>query len=136
MKRILTFFQLLLFFLVLFSCKQEQLQVKPSKNDLVFSDLAKTWDEGMPLGNSIIGSLIWQKDSVLRMSLDRVDLWDQRPTENIWGENFSFDWVYQQVERKTMCLFSKCSIIPTTGTRHHQKFRELDWNSVWRKWAS
>jgi len=100
MKRILTFFQLLLFFLVLFSCKQEQLQVKPSKNDLVFSDLAKTWDEGMPLGNSIIGSLIWQKDSALRMSLDRVDLWDQRSTENIWGENFSFDWVYQQVVKK------------------------------------
>lgn len=100
MKRLLGFFQLLLLLSGISSCKQEKLPVTPSKNDLVFSDIAQTWDEGMPLGNSTVGSLIWQKDSVLRMSLDRVDLWDLRPTENIWGENFNFEWVYGQVLKK------------------------------------
>lgn len=28
------------------------LPVRPSDSDLQFSDLAKTWDEGMPLGNA------------------------------------------------------------------------------------
>lgn len=79
------------------SCKTENLSVNPSPNDLVFPDIAKTWDEGMPLGNATLGALIWQKDSSLRFSLDRVDLWDLRPTENIWGENFSFGWVHKQV---------------------------------------
>ncbi|WP_430971629.1 glycosyl hydrolase family 95 catalytic domain-containing protein [Sunxiuqinia rutila] len=79
------------------SCHQNELTVNPEISDLTFNDLATTWDEGMPLGNATVGALVWQKDSSLRISLDRVDLWDLRPTENIWGENFKFEWVYNQV---------------------------------------
>lgn len=73
------------------------LNVAPSEYDLVFDELAATWDEGMPLGNSIVGSLIWQKGNSLRMSLDRIDLWDLRPVDSLSGSNFKFDWVYDQV---------------------------------------
>lgn len=84
--------------LSLFSCHQSELSVSPSQNDLVFTELATSWDEGIPLGNATVGALIWQKDSALRISLDRIDLWDLRPTENIWGENFSFKWVEKQAK--------------------------------------
>lgn len=68
-------------------------------HDLNFSELATSWDEAIPLGNGTVGALVWQKDSSLRMSLDRVDLWDLRPMENMFNENFSFKWVQEQVEK-------------------------------------
>lgn len=46
------------------------LKTRDSIHDLQFTELAKTWDEGIPLGNGVVGALVWQKDSALRMSLD------------------------------------------------------------------
>ena len=60
--------------------------------------MAKTWDEGIPLGNGIIGALIWQKEDNLRISLDNVTLWDLRPMENLNTPNYKFSWVYEQWE--------------------------------------
>jgi alpha-L-fucosidase 2 len=36
------------------------------------------WDEAIPLGNGLIGGLLWGKGNELRLSLDRGDLWDLR----------------------------------------------------------
>lgn len=69
-------------------------QPKPSDN-LKFDSLATRWDEGMPLGNGWLGELIWKKDNKLRISLDRVDLWDDRPMPKI-GQ-LKFKWVVAQV---------------------------------------
>lgn len=38
-----------------------------------------TWDEAVPLGNGLLGGLLWGGDATLRLSLDRGDLWDERP---------------------------------------------------------
>ncbi|HND61335.1 MAG TPA: glycoside hydrolase N-terminal domain-containing protein [Opitutaceae bacterium] len=38
-----------------------------------------TWDEAIPLGNGLLGGLLWGEGSTLRLSLDRGDLWDERP---------------------------------------------------------
>ncbi|WP_455637955.1 glycosyl hydrolase family 95 catalytic domain-containing protein [Parabacteroides sp.] len=75
------------------------LPVIPSDSDLQFPDLAKTWDEGMPLGNATVGALVWQRDSALRLSLDRTDLWDLRPMDSISGSNNRFAWVCEQVKK-------------------------------------
>lgn len=40
-----------------------------------------TWDEALPLGNGLIGALVWGKDQTIRISLDRGDLWDRRRPE-------------------------------------------------------
>ena len=74
-------------------------EVKPSDSDLVFSDLATVWDEAMPLGNAVVGELVWQKEDNLRFSLDRIDLWDLRPIDAFQSEEFSFDWVKDHVRR-------------------------------------
>ena len=74
----------------------DRLKTRSSAHDLQFKELAKTWDEGIPLGNGVIGALVWQKDSALRMSLDRIDLWDLRPNDSLSGENNRFKWVYEQ----------------------------------------
>lgn len=75
----------------------DQCPVTASDSDLEFSGLAKSWDEGMPLGNAVVGALVWQKDSVLRMSLDRTDLWDLRPSDSIAGANNRFAWVKEHI---------------------------------------
>lgn len=73
--------------------------LNPSPSDLQFEQLAKSWDEGIPLGNATIGTLVWQRDSALRLSLDRTDLWDLRPMDSISGPNNRFAWVYEQVKK-------------------------------------
>ena len=55
-------------------------------HDMEFRDLARKWDEAIPLGNATIGSLIWQKGERLRMSIDRSDLWDLRHSKELEGD--------------------------------------------------
>lgn len=84
--------------LCFFSCTEEKgITVSEHEYDLVFNDLATTWDEGMPLGNATLGSLIWQRGDHLRISMDRSDLWDLRHAEELTGEDFSFKWLYEHV---------------------------------------
>jgi alpha-L-fucosidase 2 len=91
-------YQLLAIFVVLVFSIQKVKGQKISflEHDLVNTTLAQSWDEGIPLGNGVIGALIWQKDEHLRMSLDNVYLWDLRPMENLSTSNFKFSWVYDQ----------------------------------------
>jgi alpha-L-fucosidase 2 len=70
-------------------------QLKPQHN-LVFDSLPERWDEGIPLGNGWLGALIWKKGEKLRMSLDRVDLWDDRPMPEIGS--LKFKWVTEKVK--------------------------------------
>jgi alpha-L-fucosidase 2 len=74
----------------------DNLTIGLSAHDLVFDKLAKTWDEAIPLGNGMLGALIWEKDDKLRFSLDRADLWDLRPMNNLDGPEWSYEWVYNQ----------------------------------------
>ncbi len=66
------------------------------ENDLIMTDLAKRWDEAVPLGNGWLGALVWNKDGRLRMSLDRADLWDLRPMRNLDTPEWRFSWVIDQ----------------------------------------
>ena len=54
----------------------------------------------MPLGNATVGALVWQRDSSLRLSLDRTDLWDLRPVDSLSGDNFRFSWVKEHIRTK------------------------------------
>ncbi|HPZ86484.1 MAG TPA: glycoside hydrolase N-terminal domain-containing protein [Flavihumibacter sp.] len=72
-------------------------QPKPEHN-LQFDHLASRWDEAMPLGNGMLGALIWQKNDKLRLSFDRADLWDERKALDL--STFNFKWVKEQVLKK------------------------------------
>ena len=79
----------------LFSCSKKESFNPSAKHNLVFSELATTWDEGVPLGNAEVGCLVWQNNGKLRFSLDRSDLWDLRPMENIDFDKWKFQDVYE-----------------------------------------
>ena len=70
-------------------------QAQPAaKTNLTFNSIPDRWDHGFPLGNGMIGVLVWQHDGMLRLSVDRADLWDLRPTDEL--EKYSYKWAYQQ----------------------------------------
>ncbi len=62
--------------------------------NLTFNSIPDRWDHGLPLGNGMIGVLVWQHDGMLRLSVDRADLWDLRPTADI--DKYTYKWAYQQ----------------------------------------
>lgn len=86
------------FLFVLFSCTLLKSEKEGEFYSIDFKRIPTSWDEGIPLGNGMVGGLIWQKEGKLRLSLDRADLWDLRPMENLSKPEFSFKWVQQQVE--------------------------------------
>jgi hypothetical protein len=77
-----------------------QTTAQEKKHNLQFDTLAKRWDEALPIGNGMLGALIWEKNGNLRISLDRADLWDERPMKGLHREEFSFKWVQEQVAKK------------------------------------
>jgi alpha-L-fucosidase 2 len=93
---ILSRFALIIFMVFLFSCINKEIETLTSTHDLKFQNLATSWDEAIPLGNGMLGALVWQKEGKLRFSLDRADLWDLRPMENLDKPEWKFNWVYEQ----------------------------------------
>ena len=67
----------------------------PFRHDLQFNSLPQKWDEALPLGNAMVGCLVWQKGNHLRFSLDRADLWDMRPTQDL--DKLTFKMVQEHV---------------------------------------
>jgi alpha-L-fucosidase 2 len=99
-KKILLFMGLCTIMLNCYATKDLISAPYPSKSDLIFKELARSWDEGIPLGNATVGALIWEKGTSLRMSLDRIDLWDLRKVDSLSGSNFRFSWVIAHVKSK------------------------------------
>ena len=75
---------------------------QPKKHhDLIYTELPTSWDEGIPLGNGLLGALIWKKEGKLRFSLDRADLWDLRPMKNLDFPEWRYAWVVDQWKNDT-----------------------------------
>jgi len=67
--------------------------VEPMK--LTLTAPITTWDEALPLGNGLLGGLLWGGEGTLRLSLDRGDLWDERPAPGDPLRGFT----YAQIQR-------------------------------------
>ena len=65
------------------------------EHDLAFPQPIPRWDEALPLGNGLLGALVWGDGRPLRLSLDRADLWDLRPVPE-WD---SPDYRYETMRR-------------------------------------
>jgi len=65
----------------------------PTSN-LSLSAPIKTWDEAVPLGNGIMGALLWGEGNQIKVSLDRGDIWDLREQ----GLTVSPAWTYKHLQ--------------------------------------
>ena len=52
------------------------------------------WDEAIPLGNGLTGTLLWGEGALVRLSLDRGDLWDVREPDIFHAP----DWKYTTLQ--------------------------------------
>jgi len=60
-----------------------------------------TWDEAIPLGNGLIGGLLWGENNTIRLSLDRGDLWDERTHgEKEWWKKYTYQKGAEMVAQK------------------------------------
>lgn len=104
-----------IFFFILINFLNADLFAQPKPvHNLVFDSLAKRWDEGIPLGNGWLGALIWQNADKVRVSLDRVDLWDDRPMPEI--DKLKFIWVVKQVKT------NQYDTVQKTGDEPYEKY--------------
>ncbi|MGE3108621.1 MAG: sialate O-acetylesterase [Phycisphaerales bacterium] len=62
---------------------------------LVLRAPIERWDEAIPLGNGLLGGLLWGKGNLINLSLDRGDLWDLRTPETLKRP----DWTYDTMKR-------------------------------------
>ena len=60
------------------------------EHGLQYDKPAMVWDEAMPLGNAILGALVWGDGQPLNISLDRTDLWDMRPVPEFHSDDYKY----------------------------------------------
>lgn len=65
------------------------------EHGLHFDTPVTTWDEAIPLGNGILGALLWGDGAPLKISLDRTDLWDLRPVPEFHSDDYSYTTMRQ-----------------------------------------
>ncbi len=68
------------------------------EHGLHYTEPATVWDEAMPLGNGLLGALVWGNGEPLRISLDRTDLWDLRPVPEYESADYSYRTMRQWVK--------------------------------------
>jgi alpha-L-fucosidase 2 len=67
-----------------------------------FKKPATRWDEGLPCGNGLLGALIWGDGRPLNISLDRSDLWDERPDPATQKKDFRWEKLVECLEKGDM----------------------------------
>src|SRR5580698_1176337 len=64
------------------------------ESNLKLSAPINTWDEAAPLGNGVMGGLLWGEGALIKVSLDRGDVWDLREQ----GLTVSPAWTYRHLQ--------------------------------------
>jgi len=73
-----------------------------SEHGLHYNEPATVWDEAMPLGNGLLGALVWGDGTPLRVSLDRTDLWDLRPVPEFHTKEYSYKTMRRWVRERRL----------------------------------
>jgi alpha-L-fucosidase 2 len=59
------------------------------------------WDNALPLGNGLMGGLLWGKNHKIILSLDRGDLWDERTHgKKEWWKEYTYARGKEMVDAK------------------------------------
>jgi alpha-L-fucosidase 2 len=68
--------------------------------NLVLAAPIDHWDEAVPLGNGLLGGLLWGEGRTIRLSLDRGDLWDLRTPPAVHEAGFTYANLQKLVREK------------------------------------
>ncbi len=67
------------------------------EHGLSYDTPATVWDEALPLGNGMLGALVWGDGRPLKISLDRGDLWDLRKVPEFYSDEYADDYNFQRM---------------------------------------
>jgi alpha-L-fucosidase 2 len=81
------------------ACSFEVFGKPMPEHGLHFERPSEVWDEAIPLGNGLLGALVWGDGKPLRISLDRTDLWDLRPVPEFHTKEYSYKTMRQWVKQ-------------------------------------
>ena len=73
---------------------------RPAPHKMHFSFPFRSWDEGLPIGNGLIGAIIWGESSELVISLDQAMLWDERTPEAYGKKDWNFARMLRLIRAK------------------------------------
>ena len=109
----------------------EPLDRLPGKEtNLVLAAPITTWDEGIPLGNGLLGGLLWGGGQTIQLSLDRGDLWDERPREGIRRQDFNYATMIRLAKEGKNDQFNAIFDYPYNGL-YPTKIPAGRWRSPW-----
>ncbi|MCX5758197.1 MAG: hypothetical protein NTU83_06765, partial [Candidatus Hydrogenedentes bacterium] len=77
-------------FVLIVLTAQAQGGVPKAEDGLHFDTPVTVWDEAMPLGDGLLGALVWGDGNPIKISLDRTDLWDLRPVPEFHSADYSY----------------------------------------------
>lgn len=80
-------------------------RLPPTNLNLVLGAPISTWDEAIPLGNGLLGGLLWGQGNLIRLSLDRGDLWDERPAAGFRSNDFNYATMKQVAAARNQSEF-------------------------------
>ena len=89
----------------------------PDSMKLTLTAPITTWDEALPLGNGLLGGLLWGEGGTLRLSLDRGDLWDERPAPGDPLKHYTYAQMCAQVAARDNAGISK--VVDTAYASDH-----------------
>jgi alpha-L-fucosidase 2 len=80
--------------------KPAPLSVDPHRHCLHYTSPVSRWDEALPLGNGLMGLLVWGDGHPLNLSVDRSDLWDNRDDPGVFHPDFNWKTLRRLVDRR------------------------------------
>ena len=90
---------------IVLSSPLAQLSGQDSRSGLMLAAPINRWDEAIPIGNGLLGGLLWGEGSRLVLSLDRGDLWDERLPALYSLPDWTWATMQQQVRTGAMDQF-------------------------------
>lgn len=116
MKNLILLFALLSSILRATASQYMGVNLPESRSNLVLKAPINTWDEAIPLGNGLLGGLLWGDNNVVRLSLDRGDLWDERTNgEKKWWKKYTYEKGVELINNKNFELLNRWWDTPYNG---------------------
>ncbi len=70
-----------------------------ARHDMVFEKPARQWEQGVPMGNGVLGTVVWGGgDHPMKISLDRADIWEVRNIKPDYEGEFNWRTFTQYLE--------------------------------------
>jgi alpha-L-fucosidase 2 len=96
------------------------------------------WDEGIPLGNGLLGAIVWGDTREIVLSLDQATLWDERIPESYNRKDWNFVEMLRMIREKKWAALSEKFESPgndpwPTKLRACRLILRLPKNDAWTK---